>query len=131
MHLFAVEEFTLSADFEEVKRELIWLAEQFLPVGAYYQIFYDPNVAQAFGTLKSLGCHSTSVTDREEEHKPPLYNPQVGLYHVLTRKASGEPPALHEEWKARKQLRYLYAQQVRHAIEEARLDDQETSRKNG
>lgn len=132
MHLYASEDFTLAEDFEDVKRGLVWLAERVLPVGVWYQIWYDPDTRRAFGVLKSLHLHTGRDFNLvEEEHTPPLYIPQVGLYHVLTRKASGEPPALHEEWKARKQLRYLYAEKASEAIEEARRDDQETSRKNG
>ena len=121
MYLYAEEEFTLPEDFEEVKMGLVWLAERFLPIGVAYHIWYDPNKSGAFGMIKSMKLEMLSEADQvEEEHQPPLYNPKIGLYHVLTRKTIGESPNLQDGWKARKQLRYEYAEKERRAIEEYR-----------
>ena len=119
MYLYAKDEFTLLDDFEEVKTGLVWLAEQFLPVGVTYQVWYDPDVARAYGCVKTMTLKTLrpSETAEEEEHRPPRWHVVVGLYHVLTRVAKGKPPPLPDAWKARKQLRYTYAQKEHRAIE--------------
>ena len=130
MYLYAKDEFTLLDDFEEVKTGLVWLAEQFLPVGVTYQVWYDPDVARAYGRLKKMTLRSlrpSETTDHGrpwcvEEYRPPHWRAAIGLYHVLTRVATGEPPPLPDAWRRRKQLRYEYAQKERRAIETARKE---------
>ena len=124
LYLYAEDEFTVPDDFEKVKTGLVWLAEQFLPVGVTYQIWYDPDVARAYGRAKALTLKTLrpSETAEVEEHRPPRWHAVVGLYHVLTRVATGEPPPLPDAWKARKQLRYEYAQKEHRAIETARKE---------
>lgn len=123
-YLYADDEFTLPDDFEEVKTGLVWLAEQFLPVGVAYQIWYDPNVTRAYGRVKSMSLQTLlpSETAEVEEHRPPRWYAMIGLYHVLTRVATGELPDLPEHWRARKQLRYEYAQKEHQAIETFRKE---------
>ena len=128
IYLHAADEFILPSDFEEVKTGLVWLAERFLPVGTKYGIWYDPDVDRAYGRgRKALMLWATEIIDhmtpfRDEEHQPPLWDEGMGCYRVLTRIASGEPPRLREDWRARKQLRYKFAQEARHNIEETSED---------
>ena len=128
MYLSAEDDFTLLEDFDEVKASLIWLAEQFLPVGARYMIVYDPNRDRAFGRGRGrkvlclrAGADIAQMTSfREAEHRPPRWEAAQGCYLVLTRIASGEPPTLPDDWRARRQLRYDHTQLLRQAIEETR-----------
>ena len=125
-YLYAEDQFTLQEDFEEVKAGLVWLAERFLPSGTRYGIWYDTDIDRAYGRgRKALRLWATDVIDhmtpfRDEEHRPPLWDEGMGCYRVLTRIASGEPPSLLENWRARKQLRYKLAKEARHNIEETR-----------